>query len=57
MLDPEECRLRADDCIEKAKSTQDARLKSVYRSIARSWLGFADGRRPTSVASKERDPP
>jgi hypothetical protein len=56
MLDPEECRLRADDCIERAKSTRDPRLKSLYRSIAQCWLGFADEKvRHSSLLARSVD--
>jgi hypothetical protein len=42
MLDPEECRLRAADCIDLANATQDPRLKGLYHSMAQCWLRFAD---------------
>jgi hypothetical protein len=44
MLDPEECRRLADDCIALANATPDPRLKGLYRSMAQCWLIFADKR-------------
>jgi hypothetical protein len=51
MLNPEECRRQADDCIALANATPDPRLKGLYRSMAQCWLRFADekDRQPSSL--------
>ena len=42
MLNSEECRLQADDCIVLASATPDPRLKALYRSLAQCWVICAD---------------
>jgi hypothetical protein len=42
MLNPEEYRRLADDCIALANATPDPRLQGLYRSMAQCWLRFAD---------------
>jgi hypothetical protein len=42
MLDPVECKQRAEDCLDRADASSNARLKALYRSMARCWLSFAD---------------
>jgi hypothetical protein len=44
MLDPVECKQRADDCLGMADASSNARLKALYRSMARCWLSFADNK-------------
>jgi hypothetical protein len=56
MLNPEECRLQADDCIVLANATPDARLKGLYRSLAQCWLIFADEKdRQSSLLERSVD--
>jgi hypothetical protein len=56
MLDPVECKQRAEDCLDMADASSNARLKALYRSMARCWLSFADRKvRPSSLRERSVD--
>jgi hypothetical protein len=41
MIDAAECRDRAKDCADRARTESSQRLRSVYSSMARSWATLA----------------
>jgi hypothetical protein len=41
MIDAAECRDRAKDCANRARTEASLRLRSVYSSLARSWATLA----------------
>ena len=56
MLNPEECRLQADDCIGLANTTPNPHLKTLYRSLAQCWRVFADEKgRQSSLPKRSID--
>jgi hypothetical protein len=42
MIEPAECRERAKDCADHARTEANQKLRSVYSNMARSWVTLAN---------------
>jgi hypothetical protein len=42
MIEAEECRERAKDCADHARTETSKKLRSVYSSMAHSWVTLAN---------------
>jgi hypothetical protein len=42
MIEPAECRDRAKECADHARTEADQKLRSVYSNMARSWVMLAN---------------
>lgn len=57
MIDPAECRDRARDCADQARTQTTQNLRSVYSNMARCWATLANQieRQIEAQASRDKD--
>jgi hypothetical protein len=55
MIDSAECRERAKDCADHARTEANKRLRSVYSSMAHSWVALANQIERQIEAQADRD--